>query len=129
MGLILPNMYSKNQKIPFKVPLNIKEILSTLLDPPSFFNHIWHFIITKRYSHLRGPTCSSCAEGFGQGLFLPFGEKKLIILYWPILGHFWCPVVTLVIISSNLSNFKRIQKKLTWNIKKNNNNNIIHKRP
>ena len=33
-------------------------------------------------------------------------KKELIMLFWPILGHFWCPVVTLVNLSSNLSNFE-----------------------
>ena len=31
------------------------------------------------------------AEGFGRGIFPPLGKKKLIMLFWPILGHFWCP--------------------------------------
>ena len=25
------------------------------------------------------------------------------MLFWPILGHFWCPVLTVVTFSSNLS--------------------------
>ena len=29
------------------------------------------------------------------------------MLFWPILGHFWCPIVTLVTFSSKLSNFKK----------------------
>ena len=33
------------------------------------------------------------------------------MLFWPIFGIFWCPVVTLVTFSSNLSNFARIPKK------------------
>ena len=40
------------------------------------------------------------AEGFGL-------RPRLIMLFWPILGHFWCPVVTLVICSSNHSNFEK----------------------
>ena len=32
------------------------------------------------------------------------------MLFWPILGYFWCPVVTLVYFSSNLSNFKKNPK-------------------
>ena len=48
------------------------------------------------------------------------GKKKLIMLLWPIFGNFWCPVVTLVIFSSNLNNFeknhkKKCKKNLTFN--------------
>ena len=32
------------------------------------------------------------------------------MLCWPIFGHFWCPVETLVTYSSNLSNFEKIPK-------------------
>ena len=43
----------------------------------------------------------------GQGLFLPLGQKKNSIrLFWPNLGHFWCPVVTLVSFSSLPVRFK-----------------------
>ena len=38
-------------------------------------------------------------------------KKEVIMLFWPILGNFWCPVVTLVTFSSNISNFKRNPKK------------------
>jgi hypothetical protein len=37
-------------------------------------------------------------------------EKELIMLFWPIFGDFWCPVITLVTFSSNLSNFKKNPK-------------------
>ena len=30
------------------------------------------------------------------------GQKKLIMLFWPILDHFWCSVVTLVNFSITL---------------------------
>ena len=50
------------------------------------------------------------AEGFGQGFFGPSGKKELFTLFVPILGHFWCSVVTSVTFSSNLCNFKKIQK-------------------
>ena len=33
------------------------------------------------------------------------------MLFGPIFGDFWCPVVTVVTFSSNLSNFERNQKK------------------
>ena len=51
------------------------------------------------------------AEGFGRGFFCPLGKKKaFFMLFWPIYGNFWCPVVTVVTFSSNLSNFERNQK-------------------
>ena len=38
-------------------------------------------------------------EGFGfwPRVVLPFGQKKLIVLFGPIVCHFWFPVVTLLI--------------------------------
>ena len=45
------------------------------------------------------------AEDFGlrpRDFFALRGKKDLIMLFWPILGHLWCPVVTLVTFSSNL---------------------------
>ena len=53
------------------------------------------------------------AEGFGLRPRLFFAlraKKKLIMLFWPIFCNFWCPVVTLVTFSSNLSNFERNAK-------------------
>ena len=32
------------------------------------------------------------------------------MLFWPIFGNLWCPVVTLVPFSSNLSNFEKNPK-------------------
>ena len=63
------------------------------------------------------------AEGFGRGFFLPFGQKReLVMLFWPMLDHFWYPLVTLVTFSINLSNFKKIffkiKKKQSQLIKK-----------
>ena len=55
--------------------------------------------------------------GLGRGFFLPFGQKKIIMLFWPTLGNFWCPVVTLETFSSNLSNFEKNSensKKKSW---------------
>ena len=70
-----------------------------------------HNKTTRRYGPLCGPTSSSCgglrplAEAF-------FGQKKeLIMLFWPIFGNFWCPVVTLVTFSSNISNNTKKTKK------------------
>ena len=48
------------------------------------------------------------AEGFGRGLFFALQAKKgLFMLFWAVFGDFWCPVVTVVTFSSNLSNFER----------------------
>ena len=42
------------------------------------------------------------------GLFLAHWVKiELSMLFWPILGLLWCPVITLVTFSSNLSNFEK----------------------
>ena len=40
------------------------------------------------------------------------------MLFWPIFGNLWCPVVTVVTFSSNLSNFERNTKKPQKNPKK-----------
>ena len=48
------------------------------------------------------------AEGFARSFFCPSGKK---IAYHTVLANFWCPVVTLVTFSSNLSNFERNRKK------------------
>jgi hypothetical protein len=37
-----------------------------------------------------------------------------MMLFWPILGHFWCSIVTLVTVNSNLSNFKKNTESLIW---------------
>ena len=53
------------------------------------------------------------AEGFDlwpRAFLALWAKKDLILLCWPILGHLWCPVVTLVTFSSNLSNFKKNPK-------------------
>ena len=74
-------------------------------------NHI--FIDTKRYGPLRGPTSSSCGglRPSAEAFFALRAKKELIMLFWPIFGDFWCPVVTVVTFSSNLSNFERNPKK------------------
>ena len=82
---------------------------------------------TRRYGPLRGPTSSSCgglrppAEAF----FALRAKKELFMLFWPVVGDFWCPVVTVVTFSSNLSKFeqtkkkhKKIPPKINKNIKK-----------
>ena len=57
--------------------------------------------------------------------------KELIILFWPIFGIFWCPVVTLVTFSSNLGNLKKSKKnpKISKNFKKLKNLSKIPKIP
>ena len=64
------------------------------------------FII--RYGPLRRPTSSSCgkASAFGRGFFR--AKKGLIMMFVPILGHFWCSVVTLGTFRSYLNNFEKI---------------------
>ena len=50
-------------------------------------------------------------EGFNQGFFCPWGKKKsLIMLFWPIFGNFWCPVVTLATLKEIPKNKKNPQK-------------------
>ena len=68
-------------------------------------------MITRRYGPLRGPTSSSCGglRPLAQAFFR--AKKELIMLFWPIFGIFWCPVVTLVTFSSNHSNIERNRKK------------------
>ena len=69
-----------------------------------------NIINTRRYGPLRGPTSSSykgllpSAEGF----FCPLGKKNLIMLFLPIFGIFWCPVVTLVLLVVTLVTLKEI---------------------
>ena len=63
------------------------------------------------------------AESFGLRpmLFCPLGKKGVIRLFWPIFGNCWCPVVTLVTFSNNISNFEKNPKKFfkKSNLKKN----------
>ena len=46
-----------------------------------------------------------------EALFALQAKKEFNMLFWPILGDFWCPVVTLVTFTSNISNFERNPKK------------------
>ena len=64
---------------------------------------------TVRYAGLLLAT----AEGFGlrpRAFFVLRAKREPIMLFWPILGNFLCPVESLVTFNSNLSNFKRIKK-------------------
>ena len=49
---------------------------------------------------------SGDSSSFDDHLFIP-PTPLLIIQFLPILGHFWCPVVPLVTLSSKLSNFEK----------------------
>ena len=77
---------------------------------------------TRRYGLLCEPSSRSCG-GLRPlaDVFLPFAQKKyLIMLVWPILGHFWCSV-TLGFISTvrnfekNLRNPKQNKKIIKFN--------------
>ena len=79
-------------------------------------NDITH---TRRYGPLRGPTSSSC------GLLRPLAEAFFALrakkgLFYAVLAHFWCPVVTMVTFSSNISNNEKQKKnpKISKNFKK-----------
>ena len=78
-------------------------------------------IITRRYSPLRGLTSSSCGglRPSAEAFFALLAKKELIILFWPIFGIFWSPVITLVTFSSNISNNN---KKKSKKFQKNSNN-------
>ena len=69
---------------------------------------------TRRYGPLCGPTSSSCGglRPSAEAFFALWAKKELIILFWPIFGIFWCPVVTLVTFSSNISNNNQKKKKI-----------------
>ena len=66
----------------------------SLVNPPSLLKVFFYFCL----HYILGPS----AEAF----VALRAKRELIMLFWPILGHFWCPVVTLVTFSSNLSNFE-----------------------
>ena len=84
-------------------------------------------ILTRRYSPLRGLTSSSCGglRPSAEAFFALRAKRELIMLFWPIFGNFWCPVVTLITFSSNISNFERNHKKN----KKSKKIQKIHKKP
>ena len=67
---------------------------------------------TRRYGPLRGPTSSSCGWlwPLAEAFFALREKKELIMLFWPIFGIFWCPVVTLVTLKG-IPKTKKIQKK------------------
>ena len=52
------------------------------------------------------------ASAFGRGFVGLKGKTKIFIymLFWPIFGHFWCSVVTLITFSSYLNGLKKNPK-------------------
>ena len=70
--------------------------------------------VTRRYDPLGGPTFSSFGglRPLAEAFFALQTKKRA---YYAVLAHFfgnfWCPVVTLVTLNSNLSKFKRNAKK------------------
>ena len=89
------------------IKLFLTPFILTFISSPSVF------ILTKRYGPLRGPTSSSSGghQPLADAFFALLAKKELIMLFWPIFGNFWCPVVTLVTFSSNLGNFESNPKK------------------
>ena len=71
------------------------------------------FMWTRRYGPLHGPSSCSCGglQSPSVAFFALWAQKGLIMLVWPIIGHFWYPVVTLVTFSWTLSNYERSCKK------------------
>ena len=82
---------------------------------------IWFekFLTLEDMAHYAGLLLAP-VEGFGlrPRVFLPFGQKReLIMLFWPIFGNFW-PVVTFVTFLVTLVTLKGIPRK-TRKIQKN----------
>ena len=65
--------------------------------------YIFSFIMTRKYCPLCGPYSSSCGGLWpSDEAFLALWEtRELLMLFWPILGHFWCSIVPLVTFSCN----------------------------
>ena len=128
--------YRKYQHISFLCPLFFNGIMGIFYDN---FNGTWltyisksNLIETRRYGPLRGlwpwprfffalrakledtahyaGLLLAPAEGFGRGFCSLWAKKEHIMLFWRIFGNVWCPVVTWVTFSSNLSNFERNSK-------------------
>ena len=60
-------------------------------------------------------------EGFDirpRAIFALLAKTDLTLLFWPTLGHSWCPVVTVVTFSNN-SKFKKNTKSNKSKFKKN----------
>ena len=95
----LPNIMPAFKELPH-------QSLSLLISSQPFMCLLYYAQLedTARYAGL----LLAPAEGFG--------HQPRLMLFWPNFGNFWCPVVTLLTLSSNLRNFeknppKKIQKK------------------
>ena len=88
----------------FKIRVKVKNF--NMCDYKSLMSIGVTIMITRRYDPLRGPTSSSCGglRPSAEAFFALGAKKELFMLFWPIFGDFWCPVVTVVTFSSNLSN-------------------------
>ena len=86
------------------------------------------YLIAKRYSPLRGLTSSSCGglRPSAEAFFALRAKKELIILFWPIFGIFWSPVITLVTFSSNISNNNNKNNKIKEKSKNFNQSSPVH---
>ena len=56
---------------------------------------------TRRYCQLR----LLLAPGEAEGFFMPF-----VLRFWPILGLFWCPLVTVVTFGNLKKNTKSLKR-------------------
>ena len=89
-----------------------KEYLESVKYFATFFKTLILYLLedTARY----GGLLLAPAEGFGRGLFLPFGQKNNLLCFLANFWQFWCPVVTLV----TLKIVQKIPKKIIKKIKK-----------
>ena len=77
-------------------------------------------ILTRKHD----PTSSSCGgiRPLAKAFLALRAKKDLILLFWPIFGHFWFLVVTLVTFSSNfVRNHYKTPKKSHFFFKKSKN--------
>ena len=61
-------------------------------------------IYTRRYGSLCGPTSRSSRRLWpsSEALFALWAKIWLVMLFWHIIGHFWCSVT----LSSNINDFE-----------------------
>ena len=71
----------------------------------SFSSNLSNFERNKK-NKIKNPKISTAKKSKNLKI-LKFPKNKLIMLLRFIFGNYWCPVVTLVTFSSNLSNFER----------------------
>ena len=116
-------MPKKDQKTPKRPTFTNFFIHFVQTLPPPWLVHSFEINNTRRYGPLCGPTSSSCGghRPSAEAFFALRQKKEVVMLFGPIFGNFWCPVVTLVTFSSNISNFERNPKNQK-NTKKNQKN-------